>query len=291
MGSNFDESEAIIRGWAVQTNTAVMSFLPLCAPIKDIEAARELKRSVMLLSTACWGTTQTILYLVVGLRLWDAEVLMRSLTEGTIKFGYILERPEAFAARSTEYRVELPAVAKLRWHARAEAAIKAAPPNTPEIELRPFRDLLVPDEELASIRSKYPRELRADLERRWGFTELVEAVSREDGAFGPGARALLHHYSLASHLYHMSYEGVDLPFERDQREPPRRAAIQKAHAAQLLSSCLHLAVLRINVLNHFLGWASAELRDKMGECKPLLEQLNVANDQWSKLEYPDLMET
>lgn len=289
MEDNFDDSERQIRAWAVEANTAVMNLMPLCAPIKDIEVDRELKRAVMLLSTACWGTTQTILYLVAGFRLWDAEVLTRSLTEGTIKFGYILEKPETFAARCTEYRFALPSVAKLRWHARAEAAINASPPNTPEIELRPFRDLLVPDDQRASVRARYPREARANLERRWGFTELVESVSKPDGAFGPGAKALLHHYSLASHLYHMSYEGVDMPLERDQREPERKMAIQKAHAAQLLASSYNLAVLRILVLCRFCGISLEALRGKMTESKSLRDQLNFANGQWSSIEYPDLM--
>ena len=68
--------------------------------------------------------------------------VMRSVLEGTLKFLYLLESPSTFTARCIEYNDALPAIAMVKWHDKAVAAIKAhSDPSEPE--LRPYRDLLL----------------------------------------------------------------------------------------------------------------------------------------------------
>jgi hypothetical protein len=79
-----------IKRFAVLGNQALLDLMPLNAPLKEIQAEHNHKRALMLLSTECLGRSQTIFYLVLGLRLWDAEIVSRALFEGTVKFAYIL---------------------------------------------------------------------------------------------------------------------------------------------------------------------------------------------------------
>lgn len=258
--------------------------MPLHAPLKDLPGMHRHKRALMLLSTACLGSTGSVLHLVEGMRLWDAERVMRSVIEGTAKFGYLLESPSTFTARCIEYRDVLPAIAKVRWHTHASEALKALA-GTPGGELRAYKDLLISDEEVAEIRAAYPREMRKDIERRWGFTALVDAVSQPGGAFGPTGRLLLHGYSIGSHLEHMSYEGTDMPLERDQRPKERRDAIELAHAAKLIGDCFQFTFLRALAVHRFLTLDFNALLAVEARHKALVGELEEAGSEWERIEY------
>jgi hypothetical protein len=43
---------------------------------------------------------------------------------------------------------------------------------------QPYRDMILSPDELSETRLKYPREVRRQMEGRWGFTELVTAISK-----------------------------------------------------------------------------------------------------------------
>lgn len=275
---------ARIQDWANRCDVAVAELMPLHAALNDLPGAPRHKRALMLLSTACLGSTGTVLHLVDSTRLWDAELVMRAVVEGTVKFGYMLESPATYTARCIEHTDALPAIAWLRRHQRAAEALRALAGTTDE-EARPFRDLLLSDEELDQIRSAYPRELRRNMERRWGFTTLVEAISKEGGAFGPTARVLLHGYSVASDLQHMSYAATDMPLERDRRSGQRRAAIELAHAAKLVGDCFHFTFLRVIVLLRFLKLSTDGLRKVETRHSTLIDELAEAGREWERIEY------
>jgi hypothetical protein len=280
-----DPISSRIQGWARRGDAAVLELMPLHAPLRELPGEHRHKRAIMLLSTSCLRATESVLYLVEGMRLWDAELVMRSVVEGTAKFGYLLESPAMFTARCIEYRDALPSIAKLKWHAKAGEALNALA-GTSLAGCRPYRELHFAEEELDAIRSAYPRETRNELERRWGFTALVEAVSKPGGAFGPTARALLHGYSVASHLQHMSYEGTDMPMERDTRPERRREAIELAHAAKLIGHCFHLTSLRVIAILRFLKRRPDALGEVHARHESLIVELKRANEEWEEMEYP-----
>lgn len=275
-----------IKGWAQHGHAALLELMPLHAPLKDTAGEHRHKRAVMSLSTSCLQETESVLFLVLGLRLWSAEIVMRAVVEGTAKFGYLLESPTTFTARCIEYRDALPMIAKLRWHAKAEEALTAL--GEGGVERQPYRDLMLEKKELDQIRAVFPREVRRDIERRWGFTELINAVSRPGGAFGPGGRALLHGYSVSSHLIHMSYEGVDMPLERDQRPEERRDAIALAHAASIVNDCLQFTLLRLSALYRFANAPGDPIAAASKRLEEFGRELEAAAGEWHKIEYPDL---
>lgn len=279
-----DEVCSKIRDWARQGDAAVMELMPLHAPLNNLPGDKHHVRAMMMLSTACLGTTQTVLYLAAGMRLWDADRLIRSVIEGTAKFGYLLERPETFVVRCTEYRDVLPAIGKMKWHAKAEEALKSVRDrNAPEWQA--YRELLISEAEIEEIRSAYSRDMRRDIDRRWGFTGLIEAVSKPGGAFGPAGRGLLHGYSVSSYLHHMSYEGTMMPMERDMREEHRREAIELAHAARLIGDSFWFTYLRIAAIDRFFKIDLRSLSEIVAKYEPLFGELRVAAEEWSKVEY------
>jgi hypothetical protein len=281
MPTSYDDK---IRRLAFEANEVLLGFAPAFEPVKDINGAHSHKRALMLLSMASMGNSQSVLYLASGLRLWDAEIVIRSVFEGTIKFVYLLENPVTFMERCTEYCDVLPTISKLRWHMKSAYAL-AALGDDGDISWQPLRELLLPDEEIQAIRDKYPREMRQKVEARWGFTELVVALSRPGGALGSVGRSTLHSYMVSSHLAHMTYEGVDMPLERDMREPERRAAITLGHAARVIGDCLQLTILRAVSVRRFLRKSLGDIHELRARNERLFSELAEASNQFSKVEY------
>jgi hypothetical protein len=142
--------------------------MPLHSALNELPVPARHKRAVMLLSTACLGSSGAVLHLVEYNRLWEAELVMRSVVEGTVKFGHLLEHPDTFTARCIEFAEVLPAVALLRRHKRAGELLKALE-DVPEVNTRTFRDLRLTDDEISQINAAYPHQTRRDIERRWGI--------------------------------------------------------------------------------------------------------------------------
>jgi hypothetical protein len=281
MPTSHDEQ---VRRLAHEANEALLGFAPAFEPMKAISSAPNHRRALKLLSTACLGSSQSVLYLVRGLRLWDAEIVIRSVFEGTMKFVYLLENPTTFAERCTEYSEVLPTISKLRWHIKSAEALSALG-DEGDISRQPFRDILLPEEEIQAIRDKYSRETRQKIEARWGFTELVAAMSRPGGALGSVGRSTLHSYMVSSHLAHMTHEGIDMPVERDMREQERRAAVTLGHAARVISDCLELTMLRATSVWRFIGRPPDDLLEMRARNERLFGELNKASDQFSEIEY------
>jgi hypothetical protein len=273
-----------IKRFATKGNQALLDLMPLHASLKEIEAEHNHRRALMLISTECLGRSQTMYYLMVGLRLWDAEIVVRALWEGTVKLAYILEKPSTLNERLIEFSEVLPAISKLRWHGKAEEAL-AALGDDGSLGKQPYRDMILSPDELSETRLKYPREVRRQVEGRWGFTELVTAISKPGGAFGPVGRSSLHRYMVSSHLIHMTYEGVDMPLERDQRSPERREALRVSHAARLASDCFELAFLRVGAIRRFLNQPVSDLFEIRKRHEELFEDLAKAMDAFSQTEY------
>ena len=59
------------------------------------------------LYTACLRTSGSALILVDSGRIWDADILMRSVTEGSLKITYMLSNPEVFDERFVNRRAKL----------------------------------------------------------------------------------------------------------------------------------------------------------------------------------------
>lgn len=276
--------DADIQRLAHETNEAMLGMAPAFQPLMSIPAKKEHQDSLKRLSTACLGNSQSVLYLVRGLRLWDAEIVLRSVFEGTIKFAYLLESPSTLDERCHEYSEALPTISKLRWHMKSEEALKALG-DQGEPSRQPFREILLTEAEIEALRKQYPREVRQRIEARWGFTELVAAMSRPGGALGSVGRSALHSYMVSSHLIHMTDEGVWMPYERDIRPQARRDAITLGHASRLMSDCLELTFLRAISIRRFLGISPKDLFEIRARNEKVFDELHKAGEQFTEVEY------
>ncbi len=198
------------------------------------------------LTVSCHLTSESTVLLVAHGRLWDAEILLRSVTEGSLKVAFLCAGDEAErATKAEEYGKTLPDIATIRRHQRLSAFFETVDdPDSPDWEQ--IKKILVSAEELLQLERAYPRKVRQRIEERWSFFKIIEAFSKPDARL-PGlapARVLLYPYLMASHQTHQDADGVRLIWDRTRRSDARRLPLERAHAARELSDLAAMALIR-----------------------------------------------
>lgn len=274
------------RDWAERGLMSARKLLPLMAPVGSyVGWAREERKTIAYLASATARASESALLLCAYGQLWDAEVLVRSTLEGSLKFSYLLQSPATFADRHREYAEELFEIALLKDHRKA-ADLLATVRNPEDHEWQPLRDRLLSDAELAGLSARFDRGARRELETRWGFTGLIGELSRSDDPLFRTVGGMAHSYSMASHVQHVDMVGASIPLDRDQRAPDRRESLHLAHQGRLVSDVLIFLYLRLAVGYRFIGADTAPLTEAKAMVDAAGEWRDDAYREWMGVEYP-----
>lgn len=281
-----DEVYANLRAWSGDTLILVRRLLPLVGPMMARELwPGEQRETLGDLLTAAARSSESALLLTASAQLWDAEILVRSAFEASLKFVYLLQDPMQFAVRYQEYRYALTDIALLKDHAKASDFLdllldRDAP------QWRPMRETLLPEPERADLSGRYPKAVRRALETKWGFAGMLGELSRSGDPALRGFAGLAHGYSMASHVAHADHIGTSVPMEIERRPPDRRDVVLQAHGTRLMSdvmSCLEMRLLFGCRFTHRPMEPVAEALRSMNE---LRDRFGLAEEAWLSKEYP-----
>src|SRR5450759_527048 len=113
--------EAILVRWTGACNEHLRDFLTFCLPVvKDAGAIAPSTGFVLnILGSSCHTTSESALLLTRHGRVWDADMLVRSVLEGTAKYAFLCTTDHAEQARrATEYWHILPEFDRIKRHDR-----------------------------------------------------------------------------------------------------------------------------------------------------------------------------
>lgn len=274
------------REWAERALLATRSLLPKMTPVSTYPEWQPRERqTVSFLLTATARTSESAFLLCAYGQLWDAEVLVRSALEGSLKLAYLLQSRDTFAVRHEEYADQLFEIARLKDHRKAESLL-AAVPDSNAAQWRPIRDLILSDNEVAELSARNDKLARRELETRWGFTGLIGELSRSGDPYFKSIGALAHGYSMASHVQHADMVGASIALERDRRSVERRDAIHLAHEGRLLSDLLEFLFLRLAVGYRFVAADISQLAGVRAAIDEARAPFRQAAEHWLRIEYP-----
>lgn len=261
-------------------------LLPFMGPVGHFPGwSVEQRETVGFLLAATARATESAVLLCAYTQLWDAEVITRSVLEGTLKSCYLLQQRDTFETRLSEYSSLLFDIARAKDHQKASDLIQATRnPNDPN--LRPIRDRLLSDEELERIRATSKAERRA-LETKWGFTGLIGELVRSGDPLFQNVLGLAHSYSMASHIQHMDYIGTSLPLDRDMRASDRRDSIHMAHSARLACDLLNFLYLRMATGYRYAECNRTPLKVVHEKITTFAGKYDSLLKEWMKIEYGD----
>lgn len=243
----------------------------------------------MLLTASARLTESSMLLAAYG-QLWDAEVLLRSVAEGTLKFAYMLHTPADFKKRVHEYAVDHFNVSLLKDDFKIREVLSALG-NPDSREWKPLRDRLLSKEQLEALSKTYDKTARRSIESRWGVAGMLNTFRGSGDIASTRLPGLLHNYSLASHVQHADYIGVSIPDERERREPARRDALHLVHLSRVLSDGLSYLMMRLTSGYRFIDEDPAPLRSALSRIEAFRDGFGKAYEDWMDTEYGPLSDS
>ena len=260
-------------------------LLPLMVPVtSQPEWKADERETILSLLSATARASESALLLCAFGQLWDAEILVRSVLEGSLKFAYLLQSPDSFSVRHSEYAQDLFSIALVKDHHKCEELLRSVP-NPDHAEWRPIRDRLLSPKELKERIAAHDRVHRRELENRWGFTGLVVELTRSGDPLFRYLSAMAHAYSIASHIHHMDMIGSSIPLDRDRRTPQRRESIHIAHEERLIFDVLVFLYMRLTVGYRFVGANAKPLLDAKAMIDNGTAKFENAERAWMDVEY------
>lgn len=243
---------------AVKALGRLQSLLPLWAPVSQSAVFdAECRSTLRALMVAVARATESTLLLCIYRQLWDAEMVLRSIFEATLKFCYLLQSPATFEERYREFSDDLWHVELLRGHKKTVEMLSVI--DGLDERWGDLRARLLSSTEVVRIEGRFPRTTRRELERKWGFTGLLQALVASNDAMFLGFAGLAMGYSTASDVHHVTITGIAIADERAHRAEQDRLAAECAHESRVISDVLGCLMLRLAVGYRFVGADPAPL--------------------------------
>ena len=235
----------------------------------------------------CHLSSESVLILAANGKEWDADLIIRSILEGSLKFVYLLDgNSTEQVVRANEYWNVLPDFGAIRRDSRARSMIPDLP-NAENERWEPVRDLLMDEDEINTVRQNYSRKERAALEERWSFSGITREFANSDKPGLKNLAHLSHSYGLSSHLLHKDGDGIGVIWERSTRCPERREAAAAAHISRIVSDTCVFTQLRTHLLFRALDESTDSIKAiETRYRESLFQNLNEAQKSFLRIEYP-----
>lgn len=222
--------------------------------------------------------SQALYHLLQAQYLWDAEIILRSISEASFKALYVCSgSKEARERRLHEFWEAHGAIARLRQSARASEAMRLYSEGDPNRRI--FEPMIVGREERKEIDAAWPPSVRKEISRRWSFLAIAQELIKrlespeERSLFG----ALLHNYGLSSHMVHADDQALSLIWDRHNRGERERQLLEASHLGRVLSDSLAYLGLVGLAFARASGFDLARMKGTVGSLGKFFQQLDELN--------------
>lgn len=281
---------ALFEGWAIGASHLIGDLFDLAQPYLAGELGQfdgQLRFVSNQLFIDCHLSSESVLVLIREGREWDADLVNRAVMEGTVKYVYLIDgTPSEMQQKAHEFWEIIPDFRSIKRSERVKAILSEVK-NPHDVQWAPYRDLLLSEEDISAMRHGMNKKERAEIEKRWSFSYIIQQYSRSDH---PGLKLLAHlahGYGMSSHLIHKDGDGVGMVWERHQRDPEQHEAVKVGHAARVVSDVCAFAKLRLFRLCFACGAESKWIHDIEERYQELEASLGEANAKFSAVAYPD----
>lgn len=261
------------------------------AALDHQDAPRDMAHFVLRqLVVTCHLTSESAILLLLHNRLWDVEMLMRSVLEGTMKLAFISTSDKTLReSRADEYWNILPDMDRLRDHERL-VALLADVDNPDDDEWRPFRDMLLDASMIDELRQKYPRSMRRKLQHQWTFNELAKKVSPPNSSNSKfnNFRAFAHAYAIGSHLLHQDGVATGVILDHSSRSSLRRTSKEFVHASRVTQDLVVFSYFRAQFIYRMLQISVKPINGIHARWEECAKEISAAGMEWRAIEYGDV---
>ena len=238
------------------------------------------------LALSCNQSTNSAFLLIANVQTWDAEILLRSVIEGTIKFVYLcLGEENDYISKSEEYLLHLPNIGEIKQQQRIRSFFQMIE-NPDSDEYAILREELIEDSELEELRNQYPREKRRLLEQKWAFNEIANMLTKNETAikgFDALRYLLAYTYGLGSHLAHKDATGLRLIHNRLQKSLEDAELHELAYASRQINDLIMMAIFRSAMVYHLHHADGKPVLDLFQSHQQFFDKMKKQRDNfWNK---------
>lgn len=219
-------------------------FLSL-APLYQENHGREQEVTVPLF-TLLHSTSSNILNLVIErMALHDADVLLRTVMEGTVKYCYLLNgTPEERYRKYNEYRFMLYDLEQIADHNKAIETLEIFREFDIQNSTLPFEANILPDEQRNIIHSKYSKKAKDELKRRWTYQAMLRSLAESRNEY-KAQLGTLSTYASTSHYAHFDWSGLSSRLAQLHAVAKEETAnYDIAHCYRIVSNILSFELIR-----------------------------------------------
>lgn len=233
----------------------------------------------------CHLTSESVLILIQEDKVWDADILIRSVAEGSFKYVYMLMGDEEeIIEKVKEYWDILPLFSDIK-HSNIAKDVLEAVQDPVDPHWNPFRELIRDDNTVEQIRKNYSRTQRNKLNEKWSFAGISRYFSNSKDERLKHLANLVHGYGMSSHSLHKDAIGVGVVWERFQREPERQNAAKIGHSARVVSDVCAFAKLRLFFLLKLCKKELTSIGEIEKQYEALFSELSKAGSYFTDVEY------
>lgn len=274
--------------WSSTASHLICECVDMCKPYidKNYNGLNPLVRFVSTqLFLDCHFSSESVLILIAHRKEWDADLLSRSVLEGTLKYTYLMHGTENDRLEKTnEYWEVIPNLMELNRNSRVKKILDFFDGYEKE-EWKPLSELLLTESRLDLIKNKYDKKQRNAILQKWSFSEIGKYfVSLNDKRFHSLA-LMAHGYGMNSHLVHKDGDGVGMVWDRSQRDDQRKEAVTIAHCARIISDLCNFAFLRSTFLYKACGFNKFPTENFEKKYSELFRDLEKAQSYFMEIEY------
>jgi len=233
----------------------------------------------------CHLSSESSLILVREAKEWDADMITRSVMEGTIKYVFLISGESSeVRQKAFEYWELLPNFSAIRHHDRALSFLNEVS-NPDEPEWIPFKKLLLSQEEIDYLRNGTNKKDRSLLDQKWSFSEITKNFTQSESGGLRLLSHLAHGYGMSSHLIHKDGDGVRMVWERYGRNEREQSAVKLGHCARIVSDICSFYTLRLFQLLRFCGQSTEIIQNIENRYAILFDELKKAGKDFTEIEY------
>lgn len=230
------------------------------------------------LFTTLHSTSESILILLLNQSIFDADVLLRTVMEGTIKYCYLMtgtvdEKKEKYI----EYKIKLADISKISDHKKAIDAVDILREFSNN-STKPFECDILSDEKLSELKKQYPKKEQDKLKQKWSYQALLRSLAKANREY-EAQLGTLSTYSLTSHFCHYDWIGVSSRNAQIvEAENPNAIIFDIMHSIRILSNVLSMELFRVAEYMRGNKFDSPEVVALSMEVLKFVSDLDVLNN-------------
>lgn len=228
------------------------------------------------------SSSESILILLLEQAIFDADILLRTVMEGTIKYCYLMTGTiEERQNKEYIYRICLSDIDKISDHYKAIETIKILKEFSYN-NIKPFESLLLDNELLENLQLKYPSKMRKQLKNEWSYQALLRSLAKSADEY-KAQLGTISTYALTSHFIHYDWTGLNIRKSNiDEKETD--VLYDLIHSLRILSNTLSFYAFRVMEYLRANEWKNSEIAQLSIDLLEFVSELDkIQNDFLSKL--------